>query len=160
MRMSIVAVGRLKSGPERDLFERYLSRLEGLGRSVGIGSAKLVEITESRAGSAAVRKSEEAGSIIGKCADTALLVALDERGKALTSRSLASTIGEWRDSGVHEICFAIGGADGHGDAVRSAARLTLSLGKLTLPHGLARIVLIEQLYRSATILAGHPYHRE
>ena len=87
---------------------------------------------------------------------TDFLIALDERGKSMTSSRLATKIGEWRDDGVGEICFAIGGADGHGDTVTSAARTTLSLGKLTLPHGLARIVLMEQLYRAATILAGIP----
>ena len=104
----------------------------------GLDQPSCSRLQKSRAGSTAVRKSEEAAAIIDKCGDSALLIALDERGKNLTSSDLATTMGEWRDGGVSEVCFAIGGADGHGDTVTSAARMTLSLGKLTLPHGLAR----------------------
>lgn len=160
MRVTIVAVGRLKSGPERELFERYQSRMDGLGRTINVGPAKLLEINESRASNAAVRKNEEAQLIIDKTGDASHMIVLDERGNSLASSNFAKSIGDWRDGGASELCFAIGGADGHGDAVREAARTALSLGKLTLPHGLARIVLMEQLYRAVTILAGHPYHRE
>ena len=88
------------------------------------------------------------------------MVALDERGRDLTSRDLASTFGRWRDDARTRLAFLIGGPDGHGDAVRARADLLLSFGRMTWPHRLVRVMLAEQLYRAATILAGHPYHRD
>jgi 23S rRNA (pseudouridine1915-N3)-methyltransferase len=84
---------------------------------------------------------------------------LDERGKALTSQAFASLLGKTRDDGTGTLAILIGGPDGLAPAIRQAAHVTLAFGAITLPHGLARIVLAEQLYRAATILAGHPYHR-
>lgn len=159
MRLTVIAVGRLKSGPERELCERYSKRLSDLGRSLALGPLKTIEFNESRATGAAARQDEEARQIIARSPASARVVLLDESGTTLTSAALAEMLGEWRDAGIGDICFAIGGPDGHGKAAHDAAHTTLSLGRLTLPHGLARIVLMEQLYRSATILAGHPYHR-
>ena len=160
MRCTIIAVGRLKSGPERELYERYHKRFDSLARGIGLGALKLVELSESRAGSAKARCDEEARQISTKLVDAASLIALDERGRSMPSSEFAAMLEKMRDAGTKEMCFAIGGPDGLGDAVRMQARSALSFGRLTLPHGLARVVLAEQLYRAATILAGHPYHRE
>lgn len=86
------------------------------------------------------------------------LVLLDSRGRQFGSEQFAAWLGQRRDSGVRSICFAVGPADGWGDEMRARADLLLSLGPMTLPHELARVVLAEQVYRAFTILAGHPYH--
>lgn len=86
-------------------------------------------------------------------------VLLDERGKSMDSEQFAEVIGRWRDDGVREVRFVLGAADGHSDAERDAADMLLCFGKMTWPHLLARAMLMEQLYRATTILAGHPYHR-
>ncbi len=160
MRCTIIAVGRLKSGPERELYQRYHNRFDNLARGIGLGALKLVELTESRAGSAKARCAEEARQITAKLDDAAVLIALDERGASMPSTEFAGMLEKMRDAGAKEACFAIGGPDGLGDDVRARARSALSFGRLTLPHGLVRVVLAEQLYRAATIMAGHPYHRE
>ncbi|MGI9410306.1 MAG: 23S rRNA (pseudouridine(1915)-N(3))-methyltransferase RlmH [Hyphomicrobiaceae bacterium] len=160
MRCTIIAVGRLKSGPERELFERYHKRFDNVARGIGLGEIRFVELTESRTGSAKSRRDEEARQITSKLNEGAVVIALDERGTSMPSFEFAGMLEKLRDAGTREICFVIGGPDGLGDDVRSPARSQLSFGRLTLPHGLARIVLAEQLYRVATILAGHPYHRD
>lgn len=160
MRLSIICVGRLKAGQERELFERYAKRFTALGRQIGLGSLNLIELPESRAGQASARQTEEARAIVMRCPDNAVLVLLDERGKSLSSTAFAEWIGAERDAGAAGICFAIGGPDGHGAPARAAARMAVNMGRMTLSHGLARVVLGEQLYRAATILAGHPYHRQ
>lgn len=158
MRVTIAAVGRLKDA-EGALCERYVKRFDAAGRAIGLGPLTVIEIGESRAGSAEVRRSEEALRLL-KGADAATAtVALDETGRPLTSAAFAALLAKYRDNGAKMVAFLVGGADGHGDAALDAARLRLSLSALTLPHGLARVVLAEQLYRAATILAGHPYHR-
>lgn len=159
MRITIAAVGRLKAGGERVLVDRYLERLAG-AKAIGLGPVNEREIGESRLGSSALRRDEEAGRLLETVAGADLLVALDERGKLHTSQDLARWVGQRRDAGGRHLAFLLGGADGHGDAVRSAAKMLLSLGPMTLPHGLARAVLAEQLYRVSAILSGHPYHRE
>lgn len=159
MRFDLVAVGRLKDGAERALYERYSDRLTALGRSHALGPLRLVELPEARAPGAPERKTDEAGRILKAIGAGRSLVALDERGKALTSQAFADLVRRERDAGCDALAFVIGGPDGQGEAVLAAARLTLSLGAMTLPHGLARVVLAEQLYRAATIIAGHPYHR-
>lgn len=159
MRIDLVAVGKLKDGPERELYRRYVDRLDALGRSHALGPLRLIEVSESRAAGAAERMADEAVRVMKAVASTRAIIALDERGKALTSVAFAELVRRERDAGSDGIAFVIGGPDGQGVAVLSAARLTLSLGAMTLPHGLARVVLAEQLYRAATIIAGHPYHR-
>ncbi len=160
MRLSIIAVGRLKSGPDRELCDRYWDRIGKQARTLGLSANKVIEINEARSGSANQRKSEEASSILAKVPAGAKLIALDEAGKQQTSVAFAQSIRSMQEDGTADLCFVIGGADGHGDAVKDAASNILSLGRLTLPHGLARIVLAEQIYRATTIIAGHPYHRE
>jgi 23S rRNA (pseudouridine1915-N3)-methyltransferase len=158
MRIVIAAVGRLKA-EERGLYDRYAERLDQTGRGVALGPLTLVEIPESRAASAAQRMAEEAQRLLQAAESAELRVVLDERGKALSSVGLANLLRAKRDDGVKTMAYLLGGADGHGESLRKSGGTMLSLSPLTLPHGLARIVLAEQLYRAATILAGHPYHR-
>ena len=159
MRLRVIAVGRLKDGPERRLYEHYEERLTAAGRSVALAPFSLHEMQESRLASAEARKGDEAARMQAHAGDGAVMIALDERGKAMTSPEFADWLRAERNGGTKEIHFLIGGPDGHGSAVLAAARLRLSLGAMTLPHGLARVVLMEQLYRAETIIAGHPYHR-
>ena len=159
MKLAVIAVGRLKDGPERELVERYGERAKAVGRSLGFSSVKLLEVPESRARREADRRAEEGAAILDKTA-SAVLVAFDERGKVLTSEVFAERLAAWRDEGRAAAHFAIGGPDGLDERVRAAADLVLSFGALTLPHQLVRVLVVEQLYRALTILAGHPYHRE
>jgi 23S rRNA (pseudouridine1915-N3)-methyltransferase len=159
----IAAVGRLKDGPERELFQRYWTRTEGLGKKLALSPLSLVEFPESRAGSAASRRDEEAAKLAGAAAGLRVF-ALDEGGRQMSSETFATELRKHRDAGAAGLVFLIGGPDGHGTAVRQilddkSSLGQLSLGAMTLPHGLARVVLAEQLYRAATIIAGHPYHR-
>ncbi len=160
MRIEILAIGRLKDGPNRLLFQNYVERFEVLGRAHALGPLKLQELPESRARSANARKDDEAERLM-KCADNSgYLVALDERGKTYSSKDFSDFILRSRDDGLSSMTFVIGGADGHGALLKRHAKISLSLGPMTLPHGLARIVLAEQLYRATTIIARHPYHRQ
>jgi len=159
MRISVIAVGRLKDSAERGLADRYIDRFEKFGRQIGLGALDEVELGESRAQTAAARRDDEAAAMLGRVPARARIVVLDAGGKQLTSDDFAALLASWRDEGVQAAAFLIGGPDGHGPTVAGAADLTLSLGRMTLPHGLARVVLAEQLYRVATILTGHPYHR-
>lgn len=160
MKFVVAAVGRLKAGPERDLYERYAKRLAATGKAAGLGLLDTIELSESKKGSVAERKAEESASLLSRIPDNARLVVLDEKGKGFTSKEFAQMIARERDNGAPAMAFAIGGADGHGEAIRKAAAYRLSLGPMTLAHGLARVVLAEQIYRAVTILTGHPYHRE
>jgi len=158
MRISIAAVGRMKNGPERELVARYLERAMGSGKPLALTGFEVSELSESRAGSAATRKAEEARAIRATLPD-GLLVALDERGKSLSSEAFANQLGRWRDDGRPAIGFVIGGADGIDPDLVAAADLTISFSPMVWPHQLVRIMLAEQLYRATTILSGHPYHR-
>jgi len=158
MRLLVCAVGRLKVGPERELAARYFERLDAIGRGLALGPIEVVEIDESRARSPEGRKSDEADRLLAAVGE-ATAIALDERGSGLSSEAFAGRIGAWRDAGKPALAFLIGGADGHGEAVLARAALRLSLGAMTFPHQIVRILLAEQIYRAATILAGHPYHR-
>ncbi|MCI9867894.1 23S rRNA (pseudouridine(1915)-N(3))-methyltransferase RlmH [Rhizobium skierniewicense] len=159
MRISIFAVGRLKSGPEKDLASRYLDRLAKTGPAIGLEFGRIIEVAESRASNAETRKREEAAMLEKHLADGAVLVLLDEHGKALDSPAFAELFGNLRDSGKRDLVIAIGGADGLDPSLYDRATATLCLGKLTWPHQLVRILIAEQLYRAVTILSGHPYHR-
>jgi 23S rRNA (pseudouridine1915-N3)-methyltransferase len=117
------------------------------------------ELSESRLGSAQERRADEGRRLLKAAEGADLLVVLDERGRQLGSDAFARWLGQRRDAGVRQMAVLIGGPDGHGEAVIAAAGLRLSLGAMTLPHGLARAVIAEQLYRAGTILSGHPYHR-
>ena len=159
MRVTVIAVGRLKSGPERELLDRYLDRAARTGRQLGL-SFDIRELPESSARPSEPRKDEDAAAILGTVPAGAALVVLDERGKALDSRGVADRIAAWRDGGKRDVVIAIGGADGLGAEALAAADLRLAFGAMTWPHQLVRILLAEQLYRTVTILSGHPYHRD
>jgi 23S rRNA (pseudouridine1915-N3)-methyltransferase len=159
MRLLIAAVGKLKQGPERELYAHYLARAEAAGRSLGLAPFTQIEIPESRDAAPAGRRRDEAAALLAKLPSPHKLVCLDRGGEAATSEAFAEALGKFRDEGARVLCFVIGGADGLGEEALARADWTLSLGALTLPHGLARVVLAEQIYRAATILAGHPYHR-
>ena len=158
MRVAIAAVGRMKAGPEREMVARYLDRAIGGGKPLALTGFDVIELTESRAGSSASRKADEAKALRAALPD-GIVVALDERGKAIGSQAFANQIGRWRDDGRSAASFIIGGADGLDPAFVAAADLVLSFSPLTWPHQLVRIMLAEQLYRTTTILSGHPYHR-
>lgn len=159
MRISIFAVGRLKSGPEKDLAFRYLDRFAKAGPAIGLEFARIIEVAESRASNADTRKREEAAMLEKHLSDGAALILLDERGKALDSPAFADLVGTMRDSGKRDLIIAIGGADGLDPSLYDKASAVLCLGKLTWPHQLVRILIAEQMYRAVTILSGHPYHR-
>jgi 23S rRNA (pseudouridine1915-N3)-methyltransferase len=155
----LIAVGRLKGGPERELFERYAKRLGDMTRAVGISGFDFREIEEGRARRAEDRQSEEARAIRAALPESAKLVLCDERGKPLTSLDFSTDIGAARDRGDSAYALVIGGPDGFESNLRAQARLLIAFGAMTWPHQLARIMAGEQLYRALTILAGHPYHR-
>ena len=160
MRVLILAVGRMKQGPERELVARYLDRAVAAGKPLGLTGFSVTELTESRAGSAAARKTEEAKALTAQLPAGGIVVALDERGKSVGSEDFAKRLSRWRDDGKQALTFVIGGADGLDAGFVRSADLTLSFSPLTWPHQLVRIMLAEQLYRATTILSGHPYHRE
>lgn len=159
MRLIIGAIGKLKTGAERDLYERYVARLADISRRAALGPVKLVELPESRSANANERQADEALRLLQTASQADAVIALAESGQSLSSAAFAALLQRHRDQGRQCLAFLIGGPDGHGGDVLARAQLTLSLGAMTLPHGLARVVLAEQLYRAATILVGHPYHR-
>jgi 23S rRNA (pseudouridine1915-N3)-methyltransferase len=159
MRLLVIAVGRLKQGPERELAARYRERFDDIGRKLGFRGLDLHEIPESRARDAPTRIAEEAAAMAALIPEKAVIVALDERGDNLDSAALAQKLGGWRDQSVSQTILLIGGADGLSPELRRKAKLRLAFGAATWPHQMVRVMLLEQLYRAATILAGHPYHR-
>ncbi|CUH23190.1 Ribosomal RNA large subunit methyltransferase H [Jannaschia seosinensis] len=152
MRIHLIAVGRLRRGPEKALVDDYLDRFAKAGRGLGLPPVTLQEV-ETRGGMAA-----EAGAIAKALPAGAACVILDERGRQLSSPDFAERIGAWRD-GARDVAFVIGGADGLDPALRDGADLAISFGAMVWPHMLVRVMLAEQLYRAASILAGGPYHR-
>lgn len=158
MRLAVIAVGRLKDGPERELCERYRERGVALGRGIGLSGPDIVEITEGRGRRPDERKREEAQAILAK-AQTGLIIALDERGRQLGSEAFATRLATARDSGTGHASLIIGGADGLSEEIRDKADITLAFGALTIPHQIVRALVLEQLYRAMTIISGHPYHR-
>jgi len=159
MRIVVAAVGRLKQGPERDLAERYRKRAADAGRQIGLRDVEVVEIRESRAGDAGKRMIEESIAIANLIPDGAPTIVLDERGENLGSIAFANQIKRWRDENRPAAVFIVGGADGLAPSLRDEANLRIAFGAATWPHQLVRIMLLEQIYRATTILAGHPYHR-
>lgn len=159
MRLSLHAVGRLKSGPEKDLADEYATRTAGLCRQAGLKASNPVEHMEAQGPNSAARKADEAQRLLSRIPAEAFIIALDEQGSEFSSQDFARFLGEKRDSGTPEIAFVIGGPDGHGEALIERAGLKLAFGRLTWPHRLMRILLNEQIYRAITILLNHPYHR-
>ncbi len=153
--MHICAVGRLRRGPELDLIEDYRMRFDRTGRVLGLGPLSFNEVEDRRGGGMAA----EAVLLERALPGGAALCVLDERGKGLTSPQFAERLAEWRDAGRGDAAFVIGGADGVDPTLGAKADLVLSFGAMVWPHMLARVMLTEQLYRAASILAGAPYHR-
>ena len=158
LRLRILAVGRLKDGPERALVQRYVERTTPLARRFGLAGPEIVEIPESRARRPEERRLEEARALQSQLGEASLVV-LDERAGPVTSEAFARLIEARRAAAVPALAFAIGGADGFDEALRSKADIALSYSAATFPHGLVRVLLAEQIYRALTILDGHPYHR-
>lgn len=155
MRLHLCAVGRLRTGPERDLVNDYLQRLDKTGRPLGLGPVTEHEVEDKKGGG----MSAEAALLARAIPVGAALCVLDERGKTLSSPEFAQALAQWRDAGRQDAAFIIGGADGIDAALRARADLSISFGRMVWPHMLVRVMLAEQLYRAATILAGSPYHR-
>lgn len=159
MKIHLFAIGKLKKGPETELAARYIDRFKKAGPPLGLEFGKLIEISESRAQTADMRKSDDAVQLEKSMPQGAKLIILDERGDNISSENFARLLADLRDQGTRDVLFAIGGADGHATRTQQKAYQSLSFGKLTWPHQMARFMLAEQLYRSVTILSGHPYHR-
>ncbi len=138
MLLHVVARGKIGRSPEAELVARYEKRIAW--------PLRLTELPET-------------GGRLAEPLTPLRTVLLDERGRNLSSEDMAEVLGRWRDEGVREARFILGAADGHGDEARSKADLLIAFGQATWPHLLVRAMLMEQLYRATTILAGHPYHR-
>ncbi len=156
MRVHVIAVGRLRAGPQKTLIDDYLTRFDRTGRALGLGPVSVTEVDDRKGGGMA----GEAVLLRRAVPDGAMIVALDERGRAESSPEFASRLAGWRDQGRSDLAILIGGADGIDPALRAEAGFALSFGRMVWPHMLVRVMLAEQLYRAASILAGAPYHRE
>ena len=155
MKVHICAVGRLRAGPERALLDDYLTRFDKTGRALGLGPVSVHEVEDKKGGGMAA----EAALLERAIPKGAVLVVMDERGRVIPSPEFAGKLGAWRDEGRGDVAFVIGGADGVDPSLRAKADFKLSFGAMVWPHMLARVMLSEQLYRAASILAGSPYHR-
>ena len=155
MRVHICAVGRLRKGPERDLYDDYLTRFDRTGRALALGPAQLIEVEDKKGGGMPA----EAALLERAIPSGSLICVMDERGKLQSSPQFAETLGQWRDQGRQDVAFVIGGADGIDPILRDRADAALSFGKMVWPHMLVRVMLAEQLYRAASILSSGPYHR-
>jgi 23S rRNA (pseudouridine1915-N3)-methyltransferase len=155
MRVHLIAVGRLRAGPEKDLVDDYLTRFDRTGRGLGLGPVRMIEVDDRKGGG----MEAEADLLRRAVPDGAVLALLDERGRVESSPDFARRLSDWRDQGRGDLALLIGGADGLAPGLRSEAEHMLSFGKMVWPHMLVRVMLAEQLYRAASILAGTPYHR-
>jgi 23S rRNA (pseudouridine1915-N3)-methyltransferase len=154
MRVTILAVGRLRAGPERALLDDFRARFDRTGRPLGLGPLAEVEVE----GRPSAGRAAEGALLLARVPSGAWLCALDERGEPMDSPAFAGLLDRWKME-RRDAAFLIGGADGLDEAARGRADLLLSFGRMVWPHMLARVMLAEQLYRAATILAGSPYHR-
>lgn len=151
MKIIIASVGRWRAGPERDLYESYARRLSW--------PVTLKEVVAKKTLTTDARITHEADLLRKALSGCDVVVALDEKGKSVSSDILAGRIEDWQLGGKSAVGFVVGGADGLDETIRRQADLVLSFGAMTWPHMLVRVMLIEQIYRAASILAGHPYHR-
>ena len=155
LKLHICAVGRLRSGPERSLLDDYLSRFDKTGRALGLGPVSVHEVEDRKGGGMGA----EAALLSSAIPKGGRICTLDERGKMMSSPQFAQMLARFRDDGVSDLAFVIGGADGIDPNLRAQADMSLSFGQMVWPHMLARVMLSEQIYRAASILAGSPYHR-
>jgi len=151
MRITIAAVGRLRDGPMQALYRDYADRLPW--------DLALKEVEERRKLSSPERMASESRLLAAAIPDKAAIVAFDACGKSLASEDFAQRLRQWQEQGTGDLAFVIGGADGLAPEWRQRAKLVLSLGPMTWPHLLVRVMLAEQLFRAHSILSGHPYHR-
>ncbi|PHR57412.1 MAG: 23S rRNA (pseudouridine(1915)-N(3))-methyltransferase RlmH [Robiginitomaculum sp.] len=156
MKITVRAANFIKSGPERDLIDDYLKRANGISRNLGIPEIKesAVDIRSAKS------RADETKSILSTVLPSDILVILDERGKALSSRQMAKQIAAWRDDGHRHLTIAIGGADGFEPSALPQNTVKWSFGIQTWPHKLVRVMICEQIYRALSILSGSPYHRD
>lgn len=155
MRVHICAVGRMRAGPEKVLFDDYQTRFDRTGRGLSLGPLSVLEVEDKKN----LGMSAEAVLLDRVVPKGAIICAMDERGTVMTSPKFATKIADWRDAGQSDLAFIIGGADGIDPKLRARADAKLSFGSMVWPHMLARVMLAEQLYRAASILSGSPYHR-
>ena len=153
MKLHLVCVGRLRKGPEKTMVDDYLDRFAKTGRGLGLPPVTVSELDAKGAGM------EAEGELIARAIPPgAALIVLDERGRQPTSPEFAAQLGDWRDN-ARDVALVIGGADGIAQDLRDRADLAISFGRVVWPHMLVRVMVAEQLYRAASILAGSPYHR-
>ena len=160
MRLVIAAIGVLRRGAYLELADDYAARVRRTGPAVGISNLSIIDGEAPKSLQGAPRQDAEAKRLLKTAVKADRKIAMDERGRRMDSAAFARLIGDWRDAGVRETAFLIGGADGLRDDLRNDADAVIAMGDMTWPHQLARVMLCEQLYRAVTILAGYPYHRE
>ncbi|MEM1391264.1 MAG: 23S rRNA (pseudouridine(1915)-N(3))-methyltransferase RlmH [Pseudomonadota bacterium] len=153
MHISLICVGKLKSGPEKELSDDYASRFSKTGAGVGFRSFRLIEVSSGGGLDAEGKRLSE------KVPSGAAVIRLDEFGAEYTSKAFAKDLAKRRDQGTSHLCFLVGGAEGYSEAIRTLYPDTLALGSQTWPHRLVRVMICEQLYRAASLLAGTPYHK-
>jgi len=153
MRLTFLVVGKMKSGPERELVDEYVKRAAPVARSLGFRGIEEIEVASGGGLDA------EAARLLEKIPSGARVLRLDEFGPSMGSADFAGKLAQWRDQGTPDLVFLIGGAEGYGEAVRRAAPETLAFGPQTWPHRFVRAMLAEQVYRAVSILAGTPYHK-
>jgi 23S rRNA (pseudouridine1915-N3)-methyltransferase len=159
MKLRISAIGRMKAGPERDLFEDYVGRARMLGRKSGLSAIQTAEAPESTEADMKTRIAKEADALHALYPAGAFTIVLDATGKLLTSEEFSALLRTHLDRGTSHMAMLIGGPDGHAPRTLAEAGLVVALGRMTWPHRLVRIMLAEQIYRALTIMANHPYHR-
>lgn len=159
MKMTILAIGRMKAGPEKELCGDYLTRARVLGRNCGITTLDVRDFPESALDDAERRREAEAKALSGGLGPRSFRIVLDETGRAMKSADFAALLRREIEGGVGELAFLVGGPDGHAPSTRTSANFVLSLGPMTWPHRLVRVMLAEQIYRAVTIMVNHPYHR-
>ena len=145
----------MRAGPERDLVDDYVTRFDRTGRALGLGPLTEHEVEDRKGGGMEAEAELLSRAIPGG----AFVVTMDERGKSLSSPEFSAELARWRDAGRQDVAFVIGGADGIAPSLRARADFSISFGRMVWPHMLVRVMLAEQLYRAANILAGGPYHR-
>jgi 23S rRNA (pseudouridine1915-N3)-methyltransferase len=156
MKISISAVGRLRNSPEKELIDDYLSRFSKLSKPFGLSLNSVIEIEDKKGGGPI----SEAKLLMKNFQRNSKIITLDEGGEALTSKEFTKYLSNWAADSVRYCHIVIGGPDGLDKSLLEKSNLKISFGKMVWPHMLARVMIAEQLYRSATILAGNPYHRE
>ncbi len=155
MHIRLLAVGDRQPSWVDEAFGRYAERLP---REWRFRLDTIATVRRSKNNKSQQAKESEGEKILGKLGADEHVVLLDERGKQLRSHALAATLADWQ-AGGRDLCFIVGGPDGVSDACRQRANFTWSLSDLTLPHGLARVLVVESLYRAWSLQTGHPYHR-